>query len=29
MEYTKETRNALWNAIPGVALDVKFSFNKL
>lgn len=24
MEYTKETRNALWNAIPGVALDVKF-----
>jgi len=25
MEYTKETRNALWNAIPGVALDVKFS----
>lgn len=26
MEYTKETRNALWNAIPGVALDVKFSW---
>ena len=27
MEYTKETRNALWNAIPGIALDVKFSLD--
>jgi len=25
MEYTKETRNALWNAIPSISLDVKFS----
>jgi PadR family transcriptional regulator PadR len=24
MEYTKETRNALWSAIPDVSLDVKF-----
>lgn len=25
MEYTKETRNSLWEAIPNIALDVKFS----
>jgi len=25
MEYTKETRNALWSAIPDIALDIKFS----
>ncbi len=25
MEYSKETRNSLWNAIPGIALDIKFS----
>jgi PadR family transcriptional regulator PadR len=25
MEYTKETRNSLWEAIPSIALDVKFS----
>jgi PadR family transcriptional regulator, regulatory protein PadR len=25
MEYTRSTRNELWNAIPKVALDVKFS----
>ena len=25
MEYTKETRNSLWDAIPSVSLDVKFS----
>lgn len=25
MEHTKETRNALWDAIPSIALDVKFS----
>lgn len=24
MEYTKETRNSLWEAIPSVSLDVKF-----
>ncbi len=24
MQYTKETRNSLWDAIPAVALDVKF-----
>jgi PadR family transcriptional regulator, regulatory protein PadR len=24
MEYTRETRNALWNAIPDMSLDVKF-----
>jgi PadR family transcriptional regulator len=26
MQYTKETRNALWEAIPDVALDVKFVY---
>jgi DNA-binding PadR family transcriptional regulator len=25
MEYTKETRNSLWEAIPSVSLDVKFA----
>jgi DNA-binding PadR family transcriptional regulator len=25
MEHAKETRNALWDAIPSVALDVKFA----
>lgn len=25
MEYTKETRNSLWDAIPDVSLDVKFA----
>lgn len=25
MEYTKETRNQLWNAIPKVALKLKFA----
>lgn len=25
MEYTKETRNSLWDAIPSVSLDVKFA----
>lgn len=25
MEYTKETRNSLWSAIPDVSLDVKFT----
>lgn len=25
MQHTKETRNALWDAIPSVALDVKFA----
>lgn len=25
MEYTKETRNSLWAAIPDVSLDVKFA----
>lgn len=25
MEYTKETRNALWDAIPSVSLDVQFA----
>ena len=25
MEYTRETRNELWNAIPKVALDIKTS----
>lgn len=25
MQYSKETRNALWEAIPEVALDVKFA----
>jgi len=25
MEYSKETRNALWEAIPSVSLDVKFA----
>jgi|SRR5687767_6910552 PadR family transcriptional regulator PadR len=24
MEYTRETRNSLWNAIPDMSLDVKF-----
>jgi len=24
MEYSKETRNSLWDAIPSVSLDVKF-----
>ncbi|MGB3464505.1 MAG: helix-turn-helix transcriptional regulator [Cyclobacteriaceae bacterium] len=24
MEYTRETRNSLWSAIPKIALDVKF-----
>jgi PadR family transcriptional regulator PadR len=24
MEYTRETRNALWGAIPDMSLDVKF-----
>lgn len=25
MEYTRETRNKLWEAIPSISLDVKFS----
>ena len=25
MEYTKETRNSLWDAIPSISLDVKFA----
>jgi len=25
MQYTKETRNSLWDAIPSVSLDVKFA----
>ncbi|MEO1253368.1 MAG: helix-turn-helix transcriptional regulator [Bacteroidota bacterium] len=25
MQYTKETRNSLWDAIPAVSLDVKFA----
>ncbi len=25
MEYSKETRNSLWDAIPSVSLDVKFA----
>ena len=25
MEYTRETRNNLWEAIPSISLDVKFS----
>ena len=25
MEYTKETRNSLWDAIPAISLDVKFA----
>lgn len=25
MQYTKETRNSLWDAIPSISLDVKFS----
>lgn len=25
MQYTKETRNLLWDAIPSVSLDVKFA----
>ena len=25
MEYTKETRNSLWEAIPSISLDVKFA----
>ena len=25
MEYTRETRNSLWNAIPNIALDIKFN----
>ncbi|WP_425389504.1 PadR family transcriptional regulator [Ekhidna sp.] len=25
MQYTKETRNSLWEAIPSVSLDVKFA----
>lgn len=27
MQYTKETRNAMWDSIPDVALDVKFVTN--
>ena len=25
MEYSKETRNSLWDAIPSISLDVKFA----
>ena len=25
MEYTKETRNSLWDAIPAISLNVKFA----
>ncbi|MEM9895615.1 MAG: helix-turn-helix transcriptional regulator [Bacteroidota bacterium] len=25
MEYTKETRNSLWEAIPSISLDLKFA----
>ena len=25
MEYTKETRNSLWDSIPAISLDVKFA----
>lgn len=26
LQYTRESRNELWNAIPNIALDLKFSF---
>ena len=26
LKYTRDTRNDLWNAIPGLALDLKFHF---
>ncbi|MEO9853307.1 MAG: helix-turn-helix transcriptional regulator [Reichenbachiella sp.] len=27
LEYTRSTRNELWNSIPGLALDVKFALS--
>ena len=29
MEYSRSTRNSLWDAIPGISLDVKLSLDRL